>query len=180
MYGLTYLLTYLLTTDRYYWNAWDPVHVCEGLFAVSNILNFTRLFHLLAINEHLGPMLISLERMIKVSPTSFLSGKRNASMRFGGYIIRCNFAHVSLSISRRRRRRESLLDSRSVIRSGLLPYWWRYLWGSPNAESKRGSGGPFFGLADTDFCHLTANVSKTVSRSVTCQLELNISSTRAF
>lgn len=52
--------------DRYYWNAWDPVHVCEGLFAVGNILNFTRLFHLLAINEHLGPMLISLERMIKV------------------------------------------------------------------------------------------------------------------
>lgn len=53
--------------DRYYWHAWDPVHVCEGLFAVGNLLNFTRLFHLLAINEHLGPMLISLERMIKVS-----------------------------------------------------------------------------------------------------------------
>ena len=53
--------------DRYYWDAWDPVHVCEGLFAVGNILNFTRMFHLLAINEHLGPMLISLERMIKVS-----------------------------------------------------------------------------------------------------------------
>jgi len=27
---------------------------------------------------------------------------------------------------------------------------------------------------------LTANISKTVSRSVTCQLELNINSTRAF
>ena len=27
------------------------------------------------------------------------------------------------------------------------------------------------------FCHLTANISKAVSRSVTCQLELNISST---
>jgi len=40
--------------------------VCEGLFAVGNILNFTRLFHLLAISELLGPMLISLERMIKV------------------------------------------------------------------------------------------------------------------
>ena len=67
------LLTYLIilyAVDRYYWDAWDPVHVCEGLFAVGNILNFTRLFHLLAINEHLGPMLISLERMIKVSSTS--------------------------------------------------------------------------------------------------------------
>jgi len=36
-----------------------------------------------------------------------------------------------------------------------------------------------FGLSDTDVCHLTANLSKTVSRSVTGQLELNISSTRA-
>ncbi|ELT93222.1 hypothetical protein CAPTEDRAFT_147411, partial [Capitella teleta] len=50
---------------RYYWDSWDPVHVCESLFAVGHILNFSRLFHLLAINEHLGPMLISLERMIK-------------------------------------------------------------------------------------------------------------------
>jgi len=31
-----------------------------------------------------------------------------------------------------------------------------------------------------NFRYLTANISKTVSRSVTCQLELNISSTRAF
>ena len=31
-----------------------------------------------------------------------------------------------------------------------------------------------------NFGHLTANVSRTASRSVTCQLELNISSTRAL
>jgi len=31
-----------------------------------------------------------------------------------------------------------------------------------------------------NFGHLTANVSKTVSRRVTCQLQLNISSTKAF
>jgi len=29
-----------------------------------------------------------------------------------------------------------------------------------------------FGPSDTDFPHLTANISKTVSRSVTCQLEI--------
>lgn len=58
---------WLLHIDRYYWDAWDPVYVCEALFAIGNILNFARLFHLLAINEHLGPMLISLERMIKVN-----------------------------------------------------------------------------------------------------------------
>jgi len=64
-----YIVIYC-AADRYYWNAWDPVYVCEGLFAVGNILNFTRLFHLLAISELLGPMLISLERMIKVSRSS--------------------------------------------------------------------------------------------------------------
>ena len=37
-----------------------------------------------------------------------------------------------------------------------------------------------FGLSDTDFCHLTANISKTVSRSVRRQLELDISSTGPF
>jgi len=31
-----------------------------------------------------------------------------------------------------------------------------------------------------DFGDLTANISKTVSRSITCQLELNISSTTDF
>jgi hypothetical protein len=58
---------FLISADRFYWDAWDPVHVSEAMLALGNILNFTRLFHLLAINEHLGPMLISLERMIKVS-----------------------------------------------------------------------------------------------------------------
>ena len=45
---------------------------------------------------------------------------------------------------------------------------------------KKGFGWSIFGLSGTHFCHLTANISKTVSRSVTCQLELNIRSTRAF
>ena len=61
-----YYVRVLVISDRFYWDAWDPYYVCEALFAVGNILNFTRLFQLLAINEHLGPMLISLERMIKV------------------------------------------------------------------------------------------------------------------
>ena len=39
----------------------------ESLYSVANVLTFARLFYLLAINEHLGPLLISLERMIKVS-----------------------------------------------------------------------------------------------------------------
>ena len=55
-----------MLSDRFYWDAWDPGHVSEALFAVANILNFTRLFYLMAISEHLGPMLVSLERMLKV------------------------------------------------------------------------------------------------------------------
>nr|AWJ68223.1 putative transient receptor potential channel 4 [Hirudo verbana] len=58
-------MAYWLDADRFYWDSWDPTHVCEALFAIGNIVNFARLFHLLSINEHLGPMLISLERMIK-------------------------------------------------------------------------------------------------------------------
>ena len=53
-------------TDRFYWSAWDPCNVSEALNCVANVLTFARLFYLLAINEHLGPMLISLERMVKV------------------------------------------------------------------------------------------------------------------
>ena len=47
-------------------------------------------------------------------------------------------------------------------------------------RGQNGFGWTLFSLSDTDFCHFTANISKTVTRSVTCQLQLNISSTRAF
>lgn len=37
-----------------------------------------------------------------------------------------------------------------------------------------------FCLSDTNFCHLTAIILKTVSCSITCQVGLNINWTRAF
>jgi len=52
--------------------------------------------------------------------------------------------------------------------------------GSPNAGSRKGLRWTISGLSDKNLCHLTANFSKIVSRSVTCRLELNISSTKAF
>ena len=55
-----------LIVDRYYWSALDPGNISEALYSAANVLTFARLFYLLAISEHLGPMLISLERMIKV------------------------------------------------------------------------------------------------------------------
>ena len=61
-----FLHVYCMIVDRYYWEPWDPQHISEGLFAVGNVLSFARLSYLLAANEHLGPMQISLAKMLKV------------------------------------------------------------------------------------------------------------------
>jgi len=76
-------------------------------------------------------------------------------------------------------RLESLLNARAACRTCLLPFSWRCFGGLQMRGQKR-LRVDHFGLSDIYFCRLTANISKTVSRSVTCQLELNISSTRAF
>ncbi|KAL3860515.1 hypothetical protein ACJMK2_010634 [Sinanodonta woodiana] len=54
---------YWLIADRFYWEQLDPHNVAEGLFAIGNVISFTRLFHLFAANELLGPLQISLARM---------------------------------------------------------------------------------------------------------------------
>ena len=56
-----------LFPDRSFWDPWDPMHVCEGLFSVANVVSFSRLFYLLAANEQLGPLQISLRLMMAVS-----------------------------------------------------------------------------------------------------------------
>ena len=66
-------------------------------------------------------------------------------------------------------RRKILHDGTYVSRVCLLPFR-EMPQGSPN-EKIWAKLWPF---------DLTANISKTVSRSVTCQLQLNISSTKAF
>lgn len=45
---------------------WDPVNLAEGMFAIANILSFSRISYLLPANEYLGPLQISLGRMLKV------------------------------------------------------------------------------------------------------------------
>ena len=49
------------------WMKWDPVNLAEGMFAIANILSFSRISYLLPANEYLGPLQISLGRMLKVS-----------------------------------------------------------------------------------------------------------------
>ena len=78
-----------------------------------------------------------------------LSDKRNTSMLFVGYIICCN--SVFLSLDRYlgvgyADRLESLRNGSAMSWTMLLPFWWRYLQGSPNAGSKRASVDHFWPL----------------------------------
>ncbi|CAF1291792.1 unnamed protein product [Adineta steineri] len=59
-----YRTFYWLNADRYYWVPFDPINVAEGLFAIANILSFARICFLLPAFQHLGPLQISLGRMM--------------------------------------------------------------------------------------------------------------------
>ncbi|KAH9502963.1 Short transient receptor putative channel 3 [Bulinus truncatus] len=56
---------YWLNTDRIRWYPTDPINVSESLFALANIMSFFRISYLLPANEVLGPLQISLGRMLK-------------------------------------------------------------------------------------------------------------------
>ncbi|XP_045539384.1 transient-receptor-potential-like protein [Papilio machaon] len=49
---------------REHWDAYDPQLIAEGLFAAANIFSALKLIHLFSINPHLGPLQISLGRMV--------------------------------------------------------------------------------------------------------------------
>jgi len=53
--------------DRFFWQTWDPINLSEGLFAVANVLSFSRISYFLPVNAALGPLQISVGRMIKVA-----------------------------------------------------------------------------------------------------------------
>ncbi|CAK9823717.1 Transient-receptor-potential-like protein [Anthophora retusa] len=46
------------------WGDFDPQLIAEGLFAAANIFSALKLIHLFSINPHLGPLQISLGRMV--------------------------------------------------------------------------------------------------------------------
>ena len=74
-------------------------------------------------------------------------------------------------------RREIWPDGSTASQTCLLSVWGLHMRGQKIALALLWT---IFGLSVTEFCHLTANSSKTVSCIVTCQLEHNISSTSAF
>ena len=59
--------------DRFYWDSWDPHNIAEGLFAVANVISFTRFSSIFPANELFGPMQISVAQMITVGGFPFLS-----------------------------------------------------------------------------------------------------------
>lgn len=56
-----------IVLDRFFWSKYDPINLSEGLFAIGNIISFSRISYLLPANEALGPLQISLGRMLVVS-----------------------------------------------------------------------------------------------------------------
>ncbi|XP_072175598.1 short transient receptor potential channel 7-like [Diadema setosum] len=60
--ALTHL--YYLSGDRKNWRNDDPILVAEALFAMANVLSFSRLSFILPVSEFLGPLQISLGRMM--------------------------------------------------------------------------------------------------------------------
>ncbi|VDK48068.1 unnamed protein product [Gongylonema pulchrum] len=46
------------------WDAWEPTLISECAFAAANIFSSLKLIHIFTVNPHLGPLKISLGRMV--------------------------------------------------------------------------------------------------------------------
>ncbi|KAF8359702.1 trp-2, partial [Pristionchus pacificus] len=55
---------FTMQLPRSKWDAWDPTLISECLFATANIFSSLKLVHIFTINPHLGPLKISLGRMV--------------------------------------------------------------------------------------------------------------------
>ncbi|XP_053976585.1 short transient receptor potential channel 4-like [Hylaeus volcanicus] len=54
-----------LELERKYWHKYDPTLIAEGLFCLATIAAFLKLLSISLLNYHLGPLLLSLRKMIK-------------------------------------------------------------------------------------------------------------------
>ncbi|XP_041920288.1 short transient receptor potential channel 4-like isoform X1 [Alosa sapidissima] len=60
----THISCYSGIKERGKWEMWHPTLVAEALFAIANIFSSLRLISLFTANSHLGPLQISLGRML--------------------------------------------------------------------------------------------------------------------
>ena len=90
----------LLFTDRFYWVSYDPINLAEGLFAFANIFSFSRIIFLLPVNENVGPLQITLMKMIIVRfILFFIYLNKNILFILDGRKIHFHFYNYILSIS---------------------------------------------------------------------------------
>ena len=54
----------MYTYFREEWHAYDPYLISEGLFGAGMISSYLKIVQILSVNPHLGPLQISLGRMI--------------------------------------------------------------------------------------------------------------------
>lgn len=54
-----------LELERKYWNKYDPTLIAEGFFCLATIMAFMKLLYICQLDYHLGPLQISLGKMIK-------------------------------------------------------------------------------------------------------------------
>ena len=50
--------------NREHWDTWDPMLISEGLFAAANIFSNLKLVYIFSVNPYLGPLQVSLSRMV--------------------------------------------------------------------------------------------------------------------
>lgn len=53
-----------MVQDRSKWSAYDPILVSESLFAIANIFATLKLIYVFTVSPQLGPLQISLGRML--------------------------------------------------------------------------------------------------------------------
>ncbi|CAG0902287.1 unnamed protein product, partial [Darwinula stevensoni] len=53
-----------LNLAREDWDTWDPMLIAEGLFAAANIFSSLKLVYIFSVNPYLGPLQVSLSRMV--------------------------------------------------------------------------------------------------------------------
>ncbi|CAH1397842.1 unnamed protein product [Nezara viridula] len=53
-----------LDIPREDWDTWDPMLISEGLFSAANIFSSLKLVYIFSVNPYLGPLQVSLSRMV--------------------------------------------------------------------------------------------------------------------
>ncbi|KAK6616864.1 hypothetical protein RUM44_005302 [Polyplax serrata] len=60
----TGLNKYHTNLQREEWDTWDPMLIAEGLFSAANIFSSLKLVYIFSVNPYLGPLQVSLSRMV--------------------------------------------------------------------------------------------------------------------